>query len=135
MHRCLGCEAIIKSGHIYCSNKCQADLQYRAYINRWKQGLEHGRRGIQAKNLSGHVKRYLKEKLGEACSECGWNKQNPVTLSVPLEIDHVDGNSENNTEINLRLLCPNCHALTPSFRNLNKGRGRAWRRQKYLKVD
>lgn len=60
-------------------------------------------------------------------SVCGWNKINPVTKVVPLEIDHIDGNSENNKEENLRLICPNCHSLTSSFRNLNKGKGRGWR--------
>ncbi len=61
-------------------------------------------------------------------------KKNPVTGKVPLEIDHIDGDSENNKEENLRLICPNCHSLTPSFRNLNKGKGRAWR-IKYLKSN
>jgi 5-methylcytosine-specific restriction endonuclease McrA len=42
-----------------------------------------------------------------------------------------DGNSENNLEENLRLLCPNCHSLSPNFRNLNKGYGRKWRVNKY----
>ena len=50
------------------------------------------------------------------------------TNVVPIEVDHKDGNVDNNSEENLRLLCPNCHALTPNFRNLNKGRGRSWRK-------
>ena len=64
---------------------------------------------------------------------CGWHEKNVVTGRVPLEIDHIDGNSENNIESNLRLLCPNCHSLTPYFRNLNKGKGRKWRIEKYHK--
>lgn len=35
---------------------------------------------------------------------------------IPLELDHIDGNNRNNTLENLMLLCPNCHAQTPSFR-------------------
>ena len=35
---------------------------------------------------------------------------------IPLELDHIDGNHENNNLSNLRLLCPNCHALTPTYR-------------------
>jgi Zn finger protein HypA/HybF involved in hydrogenase expression len=72
----------------------------------------------------------LIEKCNEKCSECGWNKRNETSGKIPLEVDHIDGNSENNLEENLRLLCPNCHALTPHFRNLNKGNGRAWRKEK-----
>ena len=56
-----------------------------------------------------------------------------MTGHVPLEIDHIDGDAENNIETNLRVLCPNCHSLTPHFRNLNKGKGRKWRMKKYIK--
>src|SRR5258708_18934331 len=109
------------------------DYQYDAFISKWKNGEIDGGRGKRAKNISGHVKRYLQGKFGEKCSLCDWNKINPVTGRVPLEIDHMDGNSENNAEHNLRLICPNCHSLMPGFRNLNRGNGRQWRREKYLK--
>ncbi|MFA6404894.1 MAG: HNH endonuclease signature motif containing protein [Candidatus Paceibacterota bacterium] len=79
------------------------------------------------KNISAYLKKYLFEKFQYRCSLCGWNKINKTSGKVPLEIDHIDGNAENNMEKNLRLICPNCHALTPHFRNLNKGNGRAWR--------
>ena len=48
---------------------------------------------------------------------------------VPLEMDHTDGDSDNNTEENLRLLCPNCHALTPTHKGKNKNRGKVSSRQ------
>lgn len=37
---------------------------------------------------------------------------NPIIL----ELDHIDGNRNNNNLKNLRLLCPNCHSQTPTFR-------------------
>jgi hypothetical protein len=40
---------------------------------------------------------------------------------VPLELDHVDGNHENNALGNLRLLCPTATSLTATFRGKNKG--------------
>ena len=46
------------------------------------------------------------------------------TNTLPLEIDHIDGNSENNSEENLRLICPNCHSLTANYRGANRGNGR-----------
>jgi len=97
------------------------DQRYRLYIEQWKQSLVDGGRGVRARNISGHVRRYLFEKHGSAgCTLCGWKEKNVITGEIPLEIDHIDGDSENNAEINLRLICPNCHYLTANFRNLNK---------------
>ncbi len=133
MNSCLECGKKPKRAlYKYCSNKCQFLYQYKEYIKKWKSGLVDGNRGIKARNISGHIKRYLIEKYGEKCSQCNWKEKHPVTGRVPLEVDHINGNSEDNIEINLRLLCPNCHSLSSNFRNLNKGKGRAWR-IKYLK--
>lgn len=54
---------------------------------------------------------------------------NPVTGNVPLEIDHIDGDCHNNTPGNLIVLCPTCHALTPTYRALNKNSKRSSRRK------
>lgn len=131
---CSNCGKLIiqKGATKFCSIKCQFRFNYNQYIRRWKQGMETGNRGINAKTLSRHIRHYLLEKYGEKCSNCGWNQRHQITGKVPLEVDHIDGNSENNKEENLRLICPNCHSLTPCFRNLNKGNGRSWR-LKYLK--
>ena len=63
--------------------------------------------------------RLLKEGILEyVCSNCLLNKW--LTGPIPLELDHIDGNHENNNLSNLRLLCPNCHALTDNYRGKNK---------------
>jgi len=56
---------------------------------------------------------------GHFCWSCKltlWQDQ-----QIPLTIDHIDGNSDNNNNKreNLRILCWNCHALTPSFGGRN----------------
>lgn len=112
----------------YCSNRCQHEQQYQSYIASWKKGQRDGNRGLKVKLLSKHLRRYLLLKFGEKCSKCAWSEQHQITGLVPLEIDHIDGNAQNNSESNLQLLCPNCHSLTPHFRNLNRGNGRPWRK-------
>jgi hypothetical protein len=130
---CCGCKRdLTKRQQVkYCSNKCQLNAQYTKYIEAWKKGRQDGNRGIKAKNISKHLKKYLLEKYNNCCSICKWNKKHPKTGKIPLEIDHIDGNAENNSERNLRLLCPNCHSLTDNFKNLNRGNGRIWRMEKY----
>jgi len=53
----------------------------------------------------------------EICSTADW-----FGASVPLELDHIDGNSDNNSLDNVRLICPNCHALQPTSRGKNAGK-------------
>jgi hypothetical protein len=65
------------------------------------------------------VEEGLREHRCERCSRTEWEGR-----PIPLELDHVDGDRRNNEPSNLRLLCPNCHALTPTYRGRNIGRYR-----------
>ena len=53
------------------------------------------------------------------CSQCGFDKHRDDGYHV-VEVDHIDGDHQNNAKSNLRVLCPNCHALTPNFRNYGR---------------
>ena len=132
---CASCHSLLTLRHKikFCSNKCQGNYQQVKWIDQWKKGLLQGNRGITTRSVSAHIRTYLIKKFNNKCSQCGWSKKHPITGVVPLEIEHVDGNSENNVESNLKLLCPNCHALTPFYKNLNRGNGRKWRMSKYIK--
>jgi predicted RNA-binding Zn-ribbon protein involved in translation (DUF1610 family) len=73
---------------------------------------------VTQKVLRGYVERH--QILEYKCINCGCdgNWQNGV---IALEIDHIDGDNSNNEISNLRYLCPNCHALTDTYRGRNIG--------------
>lgn len=55
--------------------------------------------------------------LERKCNNC----QNITWLDnpIPLELNHIDGNNSNHSLDNLEVLCPNCHALTSTYRGKN----------------
>ena len=68
------------------------------------------------------LRRALKESgIPYECTWCGldgtWRG-----LPLTLEIDHIDGDFENNCLENLRYLCPNCHRQTANFAGRSTGR-------------
>lgn len=64
--------------------------------------------------------RMLKLGVPNECLICGLTEW--FGLAIVLEVDHIDGDRVNNVLSNLRLLCPNCHSQTPTFRGKNIGR-------------
>ena len=55
--------------------------------------------------------------LTNKCSICQITEWN--SLPFEMELDHIDGNRTNHLLDNLRLLCPNCHAQTSTYRAKN----------------
>lgn len=56
------------------------------------------------------------------CSGCNKSTYSNNWLSdvpIPLEIDHINGTHDDNRIENLRFLCPNCHALTDTYKGKN----------------
>ena len=49
---------------------------------------------------------------------CGIDEWNGSKLV--LQLDHIDGNRNNENRENLRILCPNCHSITPTYAGKNK---------------
>jgi 5-methylcytosine-specific restriction endonuclease McrA len=60
------------------------------------------------------IKDGFKEHKCENCNLTHW-----LDNLIPIELDHIDGDHDNNELSNLRILCPNCHSLTPTYRGKN----------------
>ena len=119
---CLNCGKRNKSfKHYYCSYECREQHRYVSFINKWKNGEDLN---LSSEKLSVPIRKYIFEKYDSKCVKCGWSEVNSSTGKIPLHVDHIDGDSSNNVESNLTLLCPNCHALTPNFGALNKGKSK-----------
>jgi hypothetical protein len=79
-----------------------------------------------ARSVRAHI---LSEQNGRCCI-CGitaeWNG-----LPLVFVLDHVDGNSSDNSRANVRLICPNCDTQLPTYKARNRGNGRHYRRERY----
>ena len=117
---------------ITCSYECARKLRRDNYIAMWLRGDVDGGtipgRGV----VSLTVRKWLFCRSGNKCETCGWSEVNKITGLVPLQVNHVDGNSDNNRPENLELICPNCHSLTSTYGSLNRGRGRKLRHKKNI---
>jgi Zn finger protein HypA/HybF involved in hydrogenase expression len=60
------------------------------------------------------VREGYKEYKCEICGIDEWNGE-----KIGLELDHISGVRSDNSLNNLRLLCPNCHSQTHTFRGRN----------------
>jgi len=94
---------------------------HKTYFSHTKESIERDFLSNKNPIKSSILKKYLfrfgiKE---EKCEECGqktiWNGK-PLVL----QLDHIDGNSQNNKLENIRIVCPNCHSQTSTFCSKNK---------------
>jgi hypothetical protein len=99
----------------YCSNDCQQEFKVELLVRGWLTGIDP--RTKSSGQLCRWIKDYVKKRSNYSCDLCGWNKLNVKTKLCPIEVDHIDGNSDNDDQDNLRSLCPNCHSLTPTWKN------------------
>ena len=51
----------------------------------------------------------------EECKICNWNESLLTDNKICLKIDFIDGESENKSYENMRLLCPNCYLSNNGF--------------------
>lgn len=116
LKKCVGCDKMTANPK-FCSNRCQRDWEWP---NIYKPKIERGE--------GGNYTKYLTERDGYKCSCCGISSWNGKELV--LQIDHIDGISDNNDPKNLRLICPNCHTQTETFAARNR---KNTKRNEYLR--
>lgn len=80
------------------------------YYLRLCRGCEHlekyGRRNHFKRQYHKRGREYIRYKKDQ-CEDCGFK----AIHACQLDVDHVDGNRQNNELANLRTLCANCHRL------------------------
>jgi len=122
---CLQCGCRLRRSDLtYCSIRCQQDHR-RSQIFALIEKGEY----LNTPGASRSYKNYLLSHRPHRCEIC--NTEKWMGKPVSLIMDHVDGNPENNSLENLRLICPNCDAQLPTFKARNKGNGRYFRRKRY----
>lgn len=111
----------------YCSNKCQMAHRGKLTVEQW---LSTGSLNSEFASTL-FIRRHILAEQNECCAICNASQ---IWMNAPIVfvLDHIDGNSQNNSRQNLRLLCPNCDSQLPTFKSRNRGKGRHYRRERYM---
>ncbi len=113
-HHCFSFDERSKGG------KKNGKQEQEKAIQKWKEN------GKWTKSL----RPFILEEQNSKCAICGiepiWNGK-----PMPFILDHIDGNSSNNSRENLRMICSNCDSQLGTYKSRNRGKGRHYRRQRY----
>ena len=113
---------VAKHAKKFCSLLCQQQDRHNNKLQQWLDGED-----VTKENR--YLRRFLIETRGNQCSVCGIEEHN--NKAIVFEVEHIDGNSENNKPENVCLICPNCHSQTDTYKGKNRGKGRHSRAQRY----
>ena len=134
MASCENCSVVYTPGKNakgkYCSLSCQAASRSALVVNTYLADQSYENLYNAGHQIRRGIRAYLIRQAGCKCVECGWGATNEFanTGLPPLEVDHKDGDWKNSKVSNLRVICPNCHSLTATYRGRNKGNSREYRR-------
>lgn len=119
---CTRCSAEVSSRNKtgFCSTECRRNT----WVDEWIAGIRSGTGKYQ---LTEWVREYVLDRAGRRCQAIDSRTGLQCIEDRILQVDHIDGNWTNDRPENLRAICPTCHALTPTYGALNKGRGRTWK--------
>lgn len=108
----------------FCSIQCHVDYKWIKTVHDIKSN----------KNVTALVLRKYLISTDLKCVECGITSEYNGKI-ISLELDHIDGDSSNNVLNNVRLLCPNCHSQTATYKykNAKNPLGKDHRKARYFK--
>jgi len=112
----------------FCNASCQGKFQTSEKIKAFIRGEYTGQ--LLQFRTGEWTRRMLIDHKGYQCSKCkitSWHN-----ADIVLEVNHIDGDCENNIMGNVEFLCPNCHSQTSTFRARNAGNGKRNRKKKGL---
>ena len=119
IHVCGHCGTEFKQGYHrrkppkYCSPECSRE--HRSAMKMAASDAKFDQGGVVYHTTQ---RRILSERFGYKCIDCGISEWNGK--EIVLQVDHIDGDPANNRGSNLRLLCPNCHSQTETYKGGNK---------------
>lgn len=124
IYKCLNCDSKINHNRNekrkFCSKSCFGSYSQKQTLNKIRNGTFKLNGVGNAKNR--YYKLFLVTEYGHKCMVC--NTSEWMGQPIPLQVDHLDGNSDNDELSNIRIICPNCHAQTSNYCGKNKGNGK-----------
>lgn len=125
MRNCLECGKDLQRQKIYCSRPC-ADKHRNKDLAQNHARKVNNTKFTKDTSVNRRHKELLIEERGHVCEQCKLATWQDVLIT--LEMEHIDGDRTNNTKQNLKLLCPNCHSLTATWK---RPKNNAWFRRRY----
>ena len=126
MRICPNCSSkVLTKNNKYCDQKCNDEYITKQSDEKYFLGLLSSQKTAKTAYLRHNPETCVLCKIGPK-----WNGQ-PLVL----QLDHIDGNSDNNLPINLQLLCPNCHTQTETYgsrQTVAAGKPKETKRNSYL---
>lgn len=126
---CLFCKTsskVSRSNQKFCSLQCSALHKSKENYNK----LIDNKLKVSKDYNPSSAKKFILIEQDCKCSICNmsntWNDKDIIFV-----LDHIDGNSTNNSRENLRLVCPNCDSQLDTYKSKNKNGGRHYRRERY----